>query len=225
MICEFEHDSKLPFAAVFAGMAVSCFATWYTARCAWEMLNPEGLDWCGLAAAMVFRAARGSVVVSSLLSGSLALLFRLIRSKNEGSWLGCLVAYGKLVFIMFVAMRLSAVIGVATRALIEQSCEPLAFLGGWRIFQLVNVLALIAFIPTGMWLVEQMQRWMLAARTWLGRGAICGSVVVFCLVCQYFWLLDWDRMLKRRGAKKDVEQQGPYEDFRLTVDEPGEVMV
>ena len=80
---------------------------------------------------MMFKAARGSIVLSAMLSGGLAILIRLARAK-DASVLGYLTAYVKLALALFVAMRISAVVGFAMGAFVPQSCEPMMAFGGWR---------------------------------------------------------------------------------------------
>ena len=74
---EFERDSKLPFWEILGGVAVACFATWYAVHSVWGMCGHAGFDWCGHEASMMFKAARGSIVLSAMLSGGLARFFRL----------------------------------------------------------------------------------------------------------------------------------------------------
>ena len=112
MTKEFERDSKLPFWMILGGVAVSCFATWYAVHSVWGICGHAGFDWCGHEASMMFKAARGSIVLSAMLSGGLAILIRLARAK-DASVLGYLVAYAKLALVLFVAMRISAVVGFA----------------------------------------------------------------------------------------------------------------
>ena len=85
MTREFERDSKIPMTAVVVGMVASCFATWYAIHCAWEMFSPPGFDWCGREACAVFRAARGTIVLSTMLSASIAILIRLARTKDAST--------------------------------------------------------------------------------------------------------------------------------------------
>lgn len=68
---EFERDSKLPFWVIFGGEVIACFATWYAVHSVWGMCGHAGFDWCGHEASMMFKAARGSIVLSAMLSGGL----------------------------------------------------------------------------------------------------------------------------------------------------------
>ena len=145
---EFERDSKLPFWVIFGGEVIACFATWYAVHSVWGMCGHAGFDWCGHEASMMFKAARGSIVLSAMLSGGLAILIRLARAK-EASVLGYLTAYVKLALALFVAMRISAVVGFAMGAFVPQSCEPMMAFGGWRCFQLAHVVSMVVLISGG----------------------------------------------------------------------------
>ena len=168
---EFERDSKLPFWVILGGEVIACFATWYAVHSVWGMCGHAGFDWCGHEASMMFKAARGSIVLSAMLSGGLTLLIRLVWAK-DASVLGYLVAYAKLALVLFVAMRISAVVGFAMGAFVPQSCEPMMAFGGWRCFQLAHVVSMVVLIPAGLCFMELAQKRLLAARTWLGRGVV-----------------------------------------------------
>ena len=189
MTKEFERDSKLPFWMILGGVAVSCFATWYAVHSVWGICGHAGFDWCGHEASMMFKAARGSIVLSAMLSGGLAILIRLARAKDV-SVLGYLVAYAKLALALFAAMRISAVVGFAMGVFMPQSCEPMMSFGGWRCFQLAHVATMVVLIPAGLYFMELAQKRMLAARTWLGRGMVCAMLAAPCLTGQCLWMLD-----------------------------------
>ena len=220
---EFERDSKLPFWVIFGGEVIACFATWYAVHSVWGMCGHAGFDWCGHEASMMFKAARGSIVLSAMLSGGLAILIRLARAK-EASVLGYLTAYVKLALALFVAMRISAVVGFAMGAFVPLSCEPMMAFGGWRCFQLAHVVSMVVLIPAGLCFMELAQKRLLAARTWLGRGVVCAMLATPALTGQCLWMLDWVEMVKLQETREEVPQTSPFENYRLTEDEPGEVM-
>ena len=220
---EFERDSKLPFWMILGGVAVSCFATWYAVHSVWGMCGYAGFDWCGHEASMMFKAARGSIVLSAMLSGSLAILIRLARAK-DACVLGYLVAYAKLALVLFIAMRISAVVGFAVGAFVPQSCEPMTAFGGWRSFQLAHVVTMVTLIPVGLRFIESVQRRMLEAKTWLDRGMVFAMLVTPCLAGQCLWMLDWIDMVKVQKTEEESPQSRPFDNYRLTEDEPGEVV-
>ena len=189
MTKEFERDSKLPFWMILGGVAVSCFATWYAVHSVWGICGHAGFDWCGHEASMMFKAARGSIVLSAMLSGGLAILIRLARAK-DASVLGYLVAYAKLALALFAAMRISAVVGFAMGVFMPQSCEPMTSFWGWRCFQLAHITTMVVLIPAGLCFMELAQKRMLAARTWLGRGMVCAMLATPTLTGQCLWMLD-----------------------------------
>ena len=223
MTREFERDSKIPMAAVVVGLVVSCFATWYAIHCAWEAFSPPGFDWCGYEASAVFRAARGTIVLSTMLSASIAILNRLARSK-DASTLGYLTAYAKLALVMFIAMRMSAVVGFSFGTFVPKSCEPLPFLGGWRCFQIAQIAAILTLIPVGSYFIELAQKRLLAAKTWIGRGIVCALLALSGISGQCLWALDWVGMAKVQRTEEEEPQTSPFDDYRLTEDEPGESM-
>ena len=223
MTREFERDSKIPMAAVVFGVVVSCFATWYAIHCVWEMFSPAGFDWCGHEASAVFRAARGTIVLSTMLSASIAILIRLARSK-DASALGYLTAYAKLALVMFIAMRMSAVVGFSFGTFVPKSCEPLPFLGGWRCFQIAQIAAILTLIPVGSYFIELAQKRLLAAKTWIGRGIVCALLALSGISGQCLWALDWVGMAKVQRTEEEEPQTSPFDDYRLTEDEPGESM-
>ena len=172
---------------------------------------------------MMFKAARGSIVLSAMLSGGLAILIRLARAK-DASVLGYLVAYAKLALALFAAMRISAVVGFAMGAFVPQSCEPMPTFGGWRCFQLAHIATMVVLILAGLCFMELAQKRMLAARTWLGRGMVCAMLATPTLAGQCLWMLDWVDMAKVQKTEEDGSQPSPFDSYRLTEDEPGEVM-
>ena len=170
------------------------------------------------------KAARGSIVLSAMLSGSLAILIRLARSK-DASVLGYLVAYAKLALVLFVAMRISAVVGFAVGAFVPQSCEPMSAFGGWRSFQLAHVVTMVTLIPVGFRFIESVQRRMLDAKTWLGRGVVFAMLAMPCLAGQCLWMLDWVKMVEVQKTEEEVPQSSPFDNYRLTEDEAGEARI
>ena len=220
---EFERDSEIPFGAVLGGVAVSCFATWYAVHSVWGMCGYAVLDFCGHEASVTFKVALKSIVLSAMLSGCLAIVMRLARSK-DASVLGCLVAYVKLALVVFAAMRISAVVGLAMGAFAPRSCEPMTSFGGWRCFQLAHIVTMVTLIPAGLCFIESVQRRMLNAKTWLGRGVVCAMLVAPCLTGQCLWMLDWVDMVKVQKTEDEAPQSSPFDSYRLTEDEPGEVV-
>ena len=223
MTREFERDSRIPLMAVFVGVVVSCFATWYAIHCAWEAFSPPGFDWCGREASAVFRAARGTIVLSTLLSVSIAILIRLARTKDT-STLGCLTAYTKLASVLFMAMRMSAVVGFSFGTFVPKSCEPLPVMGGWRCFQIAHIVAMLTLIPMGLYFMELAQKRLLAAKTWIGKGVVFALLALSGISGQYLWALDWVGMAKVQETEEEAPQTSPFDDYRLTEDEPGEGM-
>ena len=223
MTREFERDSKIPMAAVVVGSVVSCFATWYAIHCAWEMFSPPGFDWCGHEASAVFSAARGTIALSTMLSASIAILMRLARSK-DASTLGYLTAYAKLALVMFMAMRMSVVVGYSFGTFVPKSCDPLPVIGGWRCFQIAHIVAMLTLIPAGLYFMELAQKRLLTAKTWIGRGIVCALLALSGISGQCLWALDWVGMAKVQETEEEVPQTSPFDDYRLTEDEPGEGM-
>ena len=223
MTREFERDSKIPMAAVAVGLVISCFATWYAIHCAWEVFSHLGFDWCGHEASAVFRAARGTIVLSTMLSASIAILIRLARTK-DASTLGYLTAYTKLALALFMAMRMSSVVGFSFGTFVPRSCEPLPFLGGWRCFQIAHIVAMLTLIPVVLYFMELAQKRLLVAKTWVGRGIVCALLTLPALLGQCLWALDWVGMATVRKTEEEAPLTSPFDDYRLTEDELGEAM-
>lgn len=91
---------------------------------------------------------------------------------------------------------------------------------------MVNIAGLLVLIPAGLLLAEYAQRKLFAARTCLGRGAICVVVAVLCVTGHCLSRLDWIGMIVSEKSEeveeKDSPEESPFDKYRLTVDEPGE---
>lgn len=226
MTKEFERDSRLPVAAISAGIAVGCAVTWYAVHHTLEMCGLAAFDWGGEEASVLFSTARWTIGLSAMIAGGLAFILRVARSKDGGDGWGFVVGMTKIVLVMLLAIRLSSTCGFAVGTFVPHSCDPIPSLGGWRVFQMVNIAGLLVLIPAGLLLAEYAQRKLLVARTWGGRGAVCVVVAALCVTGHYLSRLDWIGMIVSEKAE-EVEEEGspeesPFDKYRLTVDEPGE---
>ena len=227
MITAFERNSSLPVAAISAGVALGCAITWYAVHHTLEMCGLAAFGWGGEEASVLFSTARWTIWLSAMIAAGLVFLVRIARSKDGGNGWGFVVGMTKIMLVILLAIRLSSTVGFAVGTFVPRSCEPIAFLGGWRVFQMANIAVLLLLIPTGLLVAEYAQRKILVARTWLGCGVICATLVTVCLAGHCLSRLDWIGMIASE-KNESVEEEGASEDrplnnYRLTADEPGEV--
>ena len=58
----------------------------------------------------------------------------------------------------------------------------------------------------------------------VGRGVVCAMLATPGLTGQCLWMLDWVEMVKVQKTREEGPQSSPFDNYRLTEDEPGEVM-
>lgn len=227
MTQEFERESRLPVEAVSVGMVVGCAVTWYAVRHTLEMCGLSVFGWGGEEASVLFSTARWTIWLSAMIATGIAFLVRVVRSKDGGSGWGFVVGMTKIMLVILLAARLSSAGGFAVGTFVPHSCDPISLLGGWRVFQIVNIVGLLVLIPSGMLLVEYAQRKMLAARTWLGRVVVCVALVAICLAGHCLSRLDWIGMIVSEKTEKaeDEPEERLFDNYRLTADEPWELKV
>ena len=227
MTKEFERDSRLPVAAIAAGIVVGCAVTWYAVHHTLDMCGLAAFGWDGEEASVLFSTARWTIWLSAMIAAGLAFVTRVVRSKDGGNGWGFAVGMTKIMLVILLATRLSSAAGFGVGTFVPHSCDPIPLLGGWRAFQMVNIAGLLVLIPAGLLVAEYAQRKILVARTWLGRGVICATLVTVCLAGHCLSRLDWIGMIASE-KNESVEEEGASEDrplnnYRLTADEPGEV--
>ena len=225
---EFERDSRLPVGAVAAGIVVGCAVTWHAVHQTMEMCGLAAFGWDGEEASTVFWEARGTIWLSAMIAAGLAFVARIARSKEDGNGWGFVVGMTKMALVLLLASRLSSVAGFAVGMFVPYSCDPVPLLGGWRAWQVVNIVVLLVLIPTGMLLAESAQRKILAAKTGLRRGVVCVTLVAVCLAGHCLSRLDWIGMILSERAEageeeEELPEKSPFDNYRLTTDEPGEV--
>ena len=226
MTKEFERDSRLPVSAIAIGIIVGCAVTWYAVHHTLEMCGLADFDWGGEEASVLFSTARWTIWLSAMIAAGLAFVTRVVRSKDGGNGWGFAVGMTKIMLVILLATRLSSAAGFAVGTFVPHSCDPISLLGGWRVFQMVNIAGLLVLIPAGLLLAEYAQRKLLVARTWGGRGVVCVVVVLICMAGHCLSRLNWIGMIASKTAE-EVEEEGspeesPFDKYRLTVDEPGE---
>lgn len=229
MTKEFERDSRLPVAAIAAGIVVGCAVTWYAVHHTLEMCGLADFDWGGEEASVLFSTARWTIWLSAMIAAGLAFVTRAVRSKDGGNGWGFAVGMTKIMLVILLVTRLSSAAGFAVGTFVPHSCDPIPLLGGWRAFQMVNIAGLLVLIPAGLLVAEYAQRKLLAARTCLGRGVVCAVLVTICLAGHCLSRLDWLGMILSEKAEAGEEQgealpeESPFDNYRLTADEPGTV--
>ena len=227
MMTAFERDSRLPVAAIAAGIVVGCAVTWYAVHHTLDMCGLAAFGWGGEEASVLFSTARWTIWLSAMIAAGLAFIARIVRSKDGGNVWGFAVGMTKIMLVILLATRLSSAAGFAVGTFVPHSCDPIPSLGGWRVFQMVNVVGLLVLILAGLLLAEYAQRKLLAAKTWLGRGVVCAALVTICLTGQCLSRLDWIGMIVSEKAeaveeKEESPEESPFDNYRLTADEPGE---
>lgn len=224
---EFERDSRLPVGAIAAGVVVGCAVTWCAVHQTLEMCGLAAFGWGGEEATALFRVARWTIGMSAMIAGGLAFVARIARSKEDGNGWGFVVGMTKMALVLLLATRLSSAAGFAVGMFVPHSCDPIPFLGGWRVCQMVNIAGLLGLIPAGLLLAEYAQRKLLAARTWLGRGVACVALVTICLAGHCLSCLNWIGMIlpekAEAGEEEELPEKSPFDNYRLTADEPWEV--
>lgn len=227
MTKEFERDSRLPVAAISAGIAVGCAVTWCAVHHTLEMCGLAAFGWGGVVASVLFSTARWTIWLSAMIAAGLAFVTRVVRSKDGGNGWGVTVGMTKIMLVILLATRLSSAAGFAVGTFVPHSCDPIPLLGGWRVFQMVNIAGLLVLIPAGLLVAEYAQRKLLAARTCLGRGVVCAVLVTICLAGHCLSRLDWIGMIASEKAgeaeEEDLPEESQFDKYRLTVDEPGEL--
>ena len=227
MTKEFERDSRLPVSAIAAGIIVGCAVTWYAVHHTLDMCGLAAFGWGGEVASVLFSTARWTIWLSAMIAAGLAFVTRVVRSKDGGNVWGFAVGMTKIMLVILLATRLSSAGGFAVGTFVPHSCDPIPLLGGWRVFQMVNIAGLLVLIPAGLLLAEYAQRKLLAARTWFGRGAVCVVVAALCVTGHCLSRLDWIGMIVSEKSE-EVEEEGsseesPFDKYRLSVEEPGEL--
>ena len=229
MITAFERDSRLPVAAISAGIAVGCAVTWYAVHHTLEMCGLAAFDWGGEEASVLFSTARWTIWLSAMIAAGLAFVTRVVRSMDGGNGWGVAVGMTKIMLVILLATRLSSAAGFAVGTFVPHSCDPIPLLRGWRAFQMVNIAGLLVLIPAGLLVAEYAQRKLLAARTCFGRGVVCAVLVTICLAGHCLSRLDWLGMIlseKSEAGEEEGEalpEESPFDNYRLTADEPGTV--
>lgn len=227
MTKEFERDSRLPVAAIAAGIVVGCAVTWYAVHHTLDMCGLAAFGWGGKEASVLFSTARWTIWLSAMIAAGLAIVTRVVCSKDGGSGWGHAVGMTKIMLVILLATRLSSAAGFAVGMFVPYSCDPIPFLGGWRAFQMVNIAGRLVLIPSGMLLAEYVQGKLLSAKTGLGRGVVCAAALAVCLAGHFLSRLDWIGMIvsEKTEATEEDEAPGesPFDHYRLTADEPGEI--
>ena len=83
---------------------------------------------------------------------------------------------------------------------------------------------MLTLIPVGLYFMELAQKRLLTAKTWIGRGIVCALLALSGISGQCLWALDWVGMAKVQKKEEEAPQTSPFDDYRLTEDEPGESM-
>lgn len=120
----FERDSRLPVAAIAAGIVVGCAVTWYAVHHTLEKCGLAAFGWGGEEASVLFSTARWTIWLSAMIAAGLAFLARIVRSKDGGNGWGFVVGMTKIMLVMLLAIRLSSTCWVRNRHICAAQLRP-----------------------------------------------------------------------------------------------------
>lgn len=222
---EIEKCSKLPIGNILCGMVVGAVITFLTVRFAAGcernlMFVLEGRD-----AAIMFLVARRTIWMAAGLAGLLAMAAGLWQSHTDSERLGHFIAFAKLAVVIFLATQIGSTLGFASGKYIPCFNEPIAVLKGWRGFQLLDLGALLLFIPLLVLIVDRLQNRLMVARTWHRRVALLAVVAVVFGGVQVSYRMVFGEDRSDCSAEAEPDDDGPEKpnSYRLSEDEPWEV--
>lgn len=220
------RDDRQAVVMVLCGVFLGAYITWFSIDAAFEVNQQLRFVWVGHDAAVLFMVARRTIGHSALIAGVMMMLIRLWRARNEkGAW-KYIFGVVKIGFAVWTAIWLSSTLGFAAVRYIPNVNDPIELLSGWRGFQLINLGALVVSIPLFMLLAECVQRKFLA------NPSLCHRVGIVLLIVATAGGATVARDFVLKGLEPDhvkqeeveEEQTSPFDNFRLSADEPGEKM-
>ena len=220
------HDGRLTVVMMLCGMLLGAYVTWFSVDTAFEVSQQLRYVWAGHDAAVLFMVARRSIGHSALIAGIMLMIIRLWRARNEkGAWKYVFETL-KIGLAIWAAIWLSSTLGFAAVRYFPDVNVPIEVLRGWRGFQLINLGTLVMSIPLFMFLTDYIQRKFLANPSLCHRVGIVLLIVATAggaTVARDFVMagLEPDRA---KQDEAEEEQASPFDDFRLSADEPGETM-
>ena len=220
------HDGRQTVLMMLCGMLLGAYVTWFSVDTAFEVSQQLRYVWAGHDAAVLFMVARRSIGHSALIAGIMLMIVRLWRARNEkGAWKYVFETL-KIGLAIWAAIGLSSTLGFAAVRYFPDANDPIELLRGWRGFQLINLGTLVLSIPLFMILANHIQRKFLATPYWCRRVGIVLLVVATTggATLARDYVLDGLGLDPAKHRESEEDQKSPFDDFRLSADEPGEVM-
>lgn len=220
------HDGRQTVVMMLCGMILGAYVTWFSVDTAFEVSQQLRYVWAGHDAAVLFMVARRSIGHSALLAGVMLMIIRLWRTRNErGAWkyvFGTL----KIGLSVWAAVWLSSTLGFAAVRYFPDVNVPIEPLRGWRGFQLINLGTLVMSIPLFVLLANYIQRKFLATPYWCHRVGIALLVAATTsgVALARDYVLDGLGPNQAKHQETEEDQESPFDNFRLSADEPGKTM-
>lgn len=211
---------------MLCGMILGAYVTWFSVDTAFEVSQQLRYVWAGHDAAVLFMVARRSIGHSALLAGVMLMVIRLWRTRNErGAWKYVFETL-KIGLSIWAAVWLSSTLGFAAVRYFPDVNVPIELLRGWRGFQLINLGTLVMSIPLFVLLANYIQRKFLATPYWCHRVGIALLVAATTggVVMARDYVLDGLGPNQAKHQETEEDQESPFDNFRLSADEPGETM-
>ena len=211
---------------ITCGTLVGVHVTWWGTKYALDYSTRLIDIGAGYDAAVMFMTYRQTLWQAALLAGLYALLVRLVNAKTISQTVEQLVALFRLFLSVYLSTRIGRALGLTVASFVPHGNEAMGILCGWRVFQIVNLVALVGSVPLLLVVTEWAQERILHAKSW--RRRFCISVMVVILGAGVFALTKPNWRLGTPEECEEVEEEedtGTFDDFRLSEDEPGESVV
>ena len=220
------HDGRQTVVMMLCGMILGAYVTWFSVDTAFEVSQQLRYVWAGHDAAVLFMVARRTIGHSALLAGVMLMIIRLWRTRNErGAWKYVFETL-KIGLSVWAAVWLSSTLGFAAVRYFPDVNVPIELLRGWRGFQLINLGTLVMSIPLFVLLANYIQRKFLATPYWCHRVGIALLVAATTggVAMARDYVLDGLGPNQAKHQETEEDQESPFDNFRLSADEPGETM-
>ena len=220
------HDGRQTVVMMLCGMILGAYVTWFSVDTAFEVSQQLRYVWAGHDAAVLFMVARRSIGHSALLAGVMLMIIRLWRTRNErGAWKYVFETL-KIGLSIWAAVWLSSTLGFAAVRYFPDVNVPIELLRGWRGFQLINLGTLVMSIPLFVLLANYIQRKFLATPCWCHRVglALLVAATTSGVALARDYVLDGLGPNQAKHQETEEDQESPFDNFRLSADEPGETM-
>ena len=220
------HDGRQTVVMMLCGMILGAYVTWFSVDTAFEVSQQLRYVWAGHDAAVLFMVERRSIGHSALIAGIMLMMIRLWRARNEKDAWKYVFETLKIGLAIWAAIWLSSILGFATVRYFPDANVPIEVLRGWRGFQLINLGTLVMSIPLFMLLADYIQRKFLATPCWCHRVGIVLLVVATTsgATLARDYVMDGLGLDPAKHRESEEGQESPFDNFRLSADEPGETI-